>query len=159
MRIGFGYDVHRLVSDRKLILGGVKIKSDLGLLGHSDADVLTHAIIDSLYGALSLGDIGSNFPDTSSEYKDINSMILLERCFGKVKSKGYVLGNIDCTIVAQYPKLSGYILEIRESLAKMLEVSVDDVSVKATTEEGMGFTGAKEGMSAYAVCLLLKSTI
>lgn len=155
-RIGNGYDVHKLVEGRKLILGGIEIPHTLGLLGHSDADVLIHAIMDAMIGALALGDIGQHFPDTDPKYKGISSMELL-RCVKKlVESRGYKIGNIDSQIVAQNPKLKPYILEMRKSIAKVLECDIDRVSVKATTEEKLGFTGEEVGMKAYAVVLLEK---
>lgn len=154
MRIGFGYDVHELVSDRKLILGGVDIPYELGLLGHSDADVLVHAIMDSLLGALALGDIGKLFPDTDMQYKDISSLILLERVYNVMVEKGFQIGNIDATIAAQKPKLAPYIDEMRAVIAKVLNTGVDNINVKATTTEKLGFVGREQGMSSYSVCLL-----
>ena len=154
MRIGHGYDVHKLKEGRKLILGGVTIPHTKGLDGHSDADVLTHAVMDSLIGALALGDIGKLFPDTDNTYKDANSIKLLEKTFDIIKNNGYKIGNIDCTIIAQKPKVSGYTLRMRETLAKALETTIDHISVKATTEEHLGFTGNEEGISAHCVCLL-----
>jgi 2-C-methyl-D-erythritol 2,4-cyclodiphosphate synthase len=156
MRIGHGYDVHRLVSDRPLILGGVDIPYEKGLLGHSDADVLIHAVIDALLGAACLGDIGRLFPDTEPEFKDISSVVLLERAAGLVKSKGYYIENIDSTIVCQAPKLSEYIPDMVWQLAISLEIGEDRVNVKATTEEGLGFTGRGEAIAAHAVALLTK---
>lgn len=154
MRIGHGYDVHRLVPERALFLGGVKIDCELGLLGHSDADVLLHAVCDSLLGAAALGDIGKHFPDTDESYKNISSVKLLERTYGMVKDKGYTVENIDATILAQKPKLSPYIEYMRKNIADALSLDIDAVSVKATTEEGLGFTGEKLGIAAHAVCLL-----
>ena len=154
MRIGFGYDVHELVSDRKLILGGVDIPYELGLLGHSDADVLVHAIMDSLLGALALGDIGKLFPDTDMQYKDISSLVLLERVYNVMVEKGFQIGNIDATIAAQKPKLAPYIDEMRAVIAKVLNTKVDNINVKATTTEKLGFVGREQGMSSYSVCLL-----
>ena len=154
MRIGFGYDVHELVSDRKLILGGVDIPYELGLLGHSDADVLVHAIMDSLLGALALGDIGKLFPDTDMQYKDISSLVLLERVYNVMVEKGFQIGNIDATIAAQKPKLAPYIYEMRAVIAKVLNTKVDNINVKATTTEKLGFVGREQGMSSYSVCLL-----
>lgn len=154
MRIGHGYDVHRLVEARKLILGGVEIPYELGLLGHSDADVLLHAVIDALLGAAALGDIGKLFPDSDPKYKDISSMLLLERAMERIRQKGFRVGNVDVTVIAQRPKLLHYIPRMRENLAQALELSVDRVNVKATTEEGLGFTGSGEGISCHAVCLL-----
>ena len=157
MRIGIGYDVHRLVEDRKLILGGVEIPYEKGLLGHSDADVLVHAVMDALLGAAALGDIGQHFPDTDPEYKGISSIRLLEKVGELLKEKGYTVGNIDSIIVAQRPKLLPYRPQMAENMAKALGISVDQVSVKATTEEGLSFTGSGEGMSAKAVALLVES--
>lgn len=154
MRIGFGYDVHELVSDRKLILGGLDIPYELGLLGHSDADVLVHAIMDSLLGALALGDIGKLFPDTDMQYKDISSLVLLERVYNVMVEKGFQIGNIDATIAAQKPKLAPYIDEMRAVIAKVLNTEVDNINVKATTTEKLGFVGREQGMSSYSVCLL-----
>lgn len=146
-----GYDVHKLVEGRKLILGGVEIEHTLGLLGHSDADVLLHAVADALLGAAALGDIGRHFPDTDAAYKGISSMVLLFRVGELLKARGYEIGNIDATIVAQKPKLAPYIMEMNENIAKTLNTSVDRINVKATTEEQLGFTGAEQGISAYAV--------
>ncbi|MTK12295.1 MAG: 2-C-methyl-D-erythritol 2,4-cyclodiphosphate synthase [Clostridiaceae bacterium] len=154
MRVGTGYDVHRLVSDRPLILGGVSIPHEKGLLGHSDADVLLHAIMDSLLGALALGDIGKHFPDTNKSYKNISSLLLLEKVADLINKKGYKIENIDSTIIAQRPKLAPYIAEMRENIAKTLKISIDDISVKATTEEGLGFSGKEEGISSQSICLL-----
>ena len=154
MRIGTGYDVHRLVSGRKLILGGVDIPYEFGLQGHSDADVLLHAIMDALLGALALGDIGKHFPDTDEKYKDISSLKLLEYCRDLIKEKGYKIGNIDSTVIAQKPKLSPFIETMRQNIANTLQCDVSKISVKATTEEHLGFTGRLEGISAQAVCIL-----
>ena len=154
MRIGHGYDVHRTKEGRALVLGGVTIDCPFGLDGHSDADVLTHAVIDALLGAAALGDIGKLFPDTDQQYKGINSLILLERAYAAVQAAGYRLGNLDSTILCQRPKLAPSILAMRENLARILGVDVGDVSVKATTEEKLGFTGSGEGIAAHAVCLL-----
>lgn len=154
MRIGHGYDVHRLVPERKLILGGVEIPYSLGLLGHSDADVLLHAVIDALLGAAALGDIGKLFPDSDPQYKDISSMLLLERAMEKIRQKGFRVGNVDVTVIAQRPKLLSYIPQMRENLARALDLPLDRVNVKATTEEGLGFTGSGEGISCHAVSLL-----
>ena len=154
MRIGHGYDVHRLTEGRKLILGGVDIPYEKGLLGHSDADVLTHAIMDALLGAAALGDIGKLFPDTDPAYTGADSLVLLERVGELLSKAGYRVGNIDATILAQRPKLAPHIPQMRTSLANRLGIEVDQVSVKATTEEGLGFTGTGEGMAAHAVCLL-----
>lgn len=154
MRIGHGYDVHKLVAGRKCIIGGVDIPSDLGLLGHSDADVLLHAISDSILGAAAMGDIGHLFPDTDDKWKGADSLKLLEEVVRQVNVKGYKIVNIDSTILAQVPKMAPYIYSMRENIAKACNVDVDFVSVKATTEEGLGFTGAKEGIAAHAVCLI-----
>ncbi|RUA07109.1 MAG: 2-C-methyl-D-erythritol 2,4-cyclodiphosphate synthase [Fusobacteria bacterium] len=153
-RIGNGYDVHRLVEGRKLILGGVEIPFEKGLLGHSDADVLIHAIMDGLLGALALGDIGQHFPDTDDTYKGISSIKLLNHVKKLIDKKGFEIVNIDSQIVMQQPKLKPYILEMREKLAKELDLSLDRVSVKATTEEKLGFTGEEVGVKSYAVVLL-----
>ena len=154
MRIGHGYDVHKFAENRELFIGGVKIPYEKGLLGHSDADVLLHAVCDALLGAAAMGDIGKHFPDTDQSFKDINSLILLEKTREIVKNKGYKLCNIDCTVIAQAPKISPYIPEMREKISNALNVDIDLISVKATTEEGLGFTGNKEGISAHAVALI-----
>ncbi|MEG2597443.1 MAG: 2-C-methyl-D-erythritol 2,4-cyclodiphosphate synthase [Oscillospiraceae bacterium] len=154
MRIGQGYDVHRLVENRTLILGGVKIPCEKGLLGHSDADVLTHAIMDALLGALALGDIGQHFPDDSADYQDADSLVLLQKVVELVRKRGFSLINVDSTIVAQAPKLKPYMTAMREKLAEFLQIPMECVSVKATTEEGLGITGQGEGMTATAICLL-----
>ena len=154
MRIGTGYDVHRLVPDRDLMIGGVRIPYEKGLLGHSDADVLLHAVMDALLGAAALGDIGKHFPDSDPAYKGISSLTLLEKVGDFLAEKGFVVENIDSTIIAQAPKMRPYIDTMRENIAGALGMESDFVSVKATTEEGMGFTGAGEGISAQAVCLL-----
>ena len=154
MRIGHGYDVHRLVPDRRLILGGVEIPFERGLLGHSDADVLLHAIADALLGAAALGDIGCLFPDTDPAYAGADSLELLRQVCDAVQQAGYTVGNVDATVLAQRPKLRGYIDDMRRNIAEALQVPVSAVSVKATTEEGLGFTGAGEGIAAHAVCLL-----
>lgn len=156
MRIGIGYDVHRLTEERELILGGVHIPHCLGLLGHSDADVLVHAIMDALLGAIAAGDIGAHFSDRDPAYKNISSLVLLERTRDIVKEKGYRIENIDSIVAAQKPKLAPYIGQMREKIAQTLEIPVDCVSVKATTEEQLGFTGREEGISARAVCLVEK---
>ena len=156
MRIGHGYDVHRLVKERSLILGGVDIPHDKGLLGHSDADVLVHAIMDSIIGALGLGDIGKHFPDTDIEYKGISSILLLERVAQLMRSEGYHIVNIDATVIAQRPKLASYIEKMRENIAGVLGCEVCQVNVKATTEEKLGFTGNEEGISAHSVALIEK---
>ncbi len=156
MRIGHGYDVHRLVENRKLILGGVLIPYEKGLLGHSDADVLVHSIMDAILGALALGDIGKLFPDNDPSFKDIDSMVLLKKVYEKMCEKGYSVSNIDCTIVAQAPKLLPYIQEMRNNVAKVLCCDIDVVNIKATTEEKLGFTGSGEGISVHAVALIKK---
>ena len=154
MRIGQGYDVHKLIEGRKLILGGIEIPHTLGLLGHSDADVLSHAITDAILGASALGDIGLHFPDTDDTWKGADSIELMKLAYAKVLDKGYVLENIDATVMAQKPKLRPYIDKIRENIADALELDIDRVSIKATTEEGLGFTGREEGIAASAVVLL-----
>lgn len=154
MRIGFGYDVHELVEGRALIIGGVDIPHIKGLLGHSDADVLVHAIMDSILGALALGDIGAHFPDTDAEYKDISSLELLKRVKKTMDKEKYKIGNIDATVAAQAPKLAPYILEMREKIAGVLNCPLGAINVKATTTEKLGFVGRKEGMSSYSVCML-----
>ncbi len=154
MRIGYGYDVHRLTEGRKLILGGVEIPFEKGLLGHSDADVLTHAAADALLGAAALGDIGKLFPDTDPRYEGADSLKLLSEVCKLLSEKGYAIGNLDCTLIAQRPKIAPYIEKMRENLARACGVEVDQISVKATTEEGLGFTGAGEGMAASATALL-----
>ncbi len=156
IRIGMGYDVHRLVEGRKCIIGGVDIPYEKGLLGHSDADVLLHAIMDAMLGALALGDIGKHFPDTDPAYEGIDSLRLLERTDALIRNEGYAVGNIDATIIAQAPKMRPYIDTMRENIAEVLHVGVDRINVKATTEEGLGFTGSGEGISAQAICLLTK---
>ena len=154
MRIGHGYDVHRFAEDRKLFLGGIEIPHTKGLLGHSDADVLLHAICDALLGAAALGDIGKLFPDNDNAYKDIDSKILLKKTVEYIKEKNYVVSNIDCTVIAQKPKLAPYIDEMRHAIANICAINLDAVNVKATTEEKLGFTGREEGISAHAVCLI-----
>ena len=154
MRIGHGYDVHRLVEGRRLILGGVEIPYEKGLLGHSDADVLAHAVADALLGAAALGDIGGMFPDTDPAFLDADSLVLLRRVTVAVEAAGFRIENIDATVLAQKPKLKDYIPAMREKRAAAGGLNVEQVSVKATTEEGLGFTGAEEGMAAHAVCLL-----
>jgi 2-C-methyl-D-erythritol 2,4-cyclodiphosphate synthase len=154
MRIGHGYDVHRLVPDRKLILGGVEIPWELGLLGHSDADVLLHAVMDALLGAAALRDIGNLFPDNDPRYKGISSMLLLREVYEKLREKGYTVGNVDVTVIAQRPKLKDHIPAMIRNIAETLEICEDRVNVKATTEEHLGFTGRGEGMACHAVCLL-----
>lgn len=156
MRIGHGYDVHRLTEGRKLILGGVEIPWEKGLDGHSDADVLLHAVMDAMLGAAALGDIGKHFPDTDASYKGIDSMVLLKRVKQVVAKKGYVLSNLDVTVIAQRPKLAPHIPQMREQIAGCLDVDLDQINIKATTEEHLGFTGRGEGISCHAVCLLEK---
>ena len=156
MRIGHGYDVHRLVENRKLILGGVEIAHEKGLLGHSDADVLAHAISDALLGALAKGDIGHLFPDNDPKYEGADSLWLMSQIVPIIESEGYKISNIDSTIIAQAPKLAPHIQKMRENIAKTLGIPTDSVSVKATTEEGLGFSGEKLGIAAHAVCLLEK---
>lgn len=155
-RIGTGYDVHRLVSGRRLVLCGVEIPCEKGLLGHSDADVAVHALMDALLGALAMGDIGHLFPDTDAKYKGADSMKLLQRVAELVHAKGYLVGNLDLTVVAQAPKLAPHIQKMRENLATALQVALDRVSVKATTTEGLGFAGRGEGIAAECVCLIVK---
>ena len=154
MRIGFGYDVHKLVEGRKLILGGVQIPYTLGLLGHSDADVMLHSVMDALLGAAALGDIGKHFPDTDPAFKGIDSMLLLNKVYSLLKESGYKVNNIDVTIAAQAPKLSPFIEAMRENLAKALEVENSQINVKATTTEHLGFEGRGEGISSYCVCTI-----
>lgn len=156
MRVGMGYDVHKLVEDRELILGGVKIPYEKGLLGHSDADVLVHAIMDALLGAAALGDIGKHFPDTDPKYKGISSIRLLEHVADLLDEEHYIVENIDATIIAQRPRMRPYIDTMREHVAQALHISVDQVNIKATTEEGLGFTGSGEGISSQAICALEK---
>lgn len=154
MRIGMGYDVHKLVENRDLMLGGVKIPYELGLLGHSDADVLLHAIIDSLLGASALGDIGKHFPDTDPKYKGISSISLLREVGKLLKDTGFKISNIDSTIIAQRPKMAPHIQTMRENIAIALDINIDQINVKATTEEGLGFTGEGKGISANSICLI-----
>lgn len=154
MRIGIGYDVHTLVEGRKLILGGVQIEHTLGLYGHSDADVLVHAIMDALLGAAAMGDIGRHFPDTDDSYKGIDSMLLLEKVIHLLKEKGYTVNNVDAVIVAQRPKLAPYISVMEKNIASVLGVNIDSVNIKATTTEKLGFEGRQEGISAQAVCTI-----
>lgn len=153
-RIGHGYDVHRLVEGRKLILGGVEIEHSLGLLGHSDADVLLHAISDALLGAAAMGDIGGMFPDTDPAFKDADSLELLKKVIERLKENGYEIGNIDATVIAQKPKLKPFIEKMRENIALACESDVSQINVKATTEEKLGFTGSEEGIAAHAVCII-----
>lgn len=157
MRIGMGYDVHKLVSNRDLILGGVTIPYELGLLGHSDADVLLHAITDSLLGASALGDIGTHFPDTDPKYKGISSIALLEAVGKLLNDNNWTIENIDSTIIAQKPKMAPYISTMRENIARALNISLNQINVKATTEEGLGFTGEGKGISSQSICLLTKT--
>ncbi|MGN0492988.1 MAG: 2-C-methyl-D-erythritol 2,4-cyclodiphosphate synthase [Acutalibacteraceae bacterium] len=154
MKIGHGYDVHRLTKDRLLVLGGVTVPFEMGLLGHSDADVLLHAVCDALLGAAALGDIGKHFPDSDNEYLNIDSRILLKKTVALLREKGYAVVNIDATVIAQRPKLAPFIEQMRNNIAEDCGVSVDSVNVKATTEEGLGFTGDLSGISAHAVCLI-----
>jgi len=154
MRIGSGYDVHRLVEGRDLIIGGVKIPYEKGLLGHSDADVLTHAIMDSLLGAAALGDIGKHFPDTDSKYKGVSSLVLLERVKELLEENFYLIENIDATIIAQQPKMAPHIEAMRENISKVLGIDLNQINIKATTEEGLGFTGEGQGISSNSICLL-----
>lgn len=156
IRIGNGYDVHRLVEGRRLVLGGVEIPHTKGVLGHSDGDVLIHAVMDAILGALALGDIGQHFPNTDMQYEGIDSRILLGKVNEIMKSKGYQIGNLDCIVAAQKPKLKDYLNEMRISMAKILDTEMENVSVKATTEEKLGFTGREEGIKAYCVVLLRK---
>ncbi|MBE6956355.1 MAG: 2-C-methyl-D-erythritol 2,4-cyclodiphosphate synthase [Ruminococcaceae bacterium] len=154
VRIGHGYDVHRLVTERKLILGGVEVPYEFGLLGHSDADVLTHAVMDALLGAVALGDIGTHFPDTDPVYKGADSLKLLDHVMQLLERRGWQVGNVDATIVAQRPKLATYLPQMKENLAQRMHVSPEQVNVKATTEEKLGFTGSGEGIAVHAVALL-----
>lgn len=156
MRIGHGYDVHRLVRGRRLILGGVDIPHETGLLGHSDADVLTHAVMDALLGAAAMGDIGHLFPDNDPAFAGADSLALLREVMARLHAEGYAVGNIDCTVLAQAPKLAPHIAQMRRNLAGCLDIGTDCVSIKATTEEGLGFTGAREGIAAHAVVLIEK---
>ncbi len=157
IRIGHGYDVHRLVPERKLILGGVDIPCSLGLLGHSDADVLVHAVLDAVIGAMGLGDIGKHFPDTSPEYKGISSLVLAERVRELLIENCFTVSNIDATVVAQKPKLLPFVPQMRENIAASLGISPERINIKATTEEGLGFTGVGEGISSHAVCIIVKN--
>lgn len=157
IRVGFGFDVHQLVEGRELWLGGIRLEHSLGLLGHSDADVLIHAICDALLGAANMRDIGYHFPDNAGEYKNIDSKILLKKTVNLIATKGYQVGNIDATICAERPKLKAFIPKMQETLASVMGVDVDDVSIKATTTEKLGFTGREEGISAYATVLINKT--
>lgn len=154
MRIGLGYDVHKLIEERPLIIGGVNVPNEKGLLGHSDADVLIHAIMDSILGALALGDIGKYFPDTDERYKGVDSMELLKSVNNLINNKGYKINNLDSIIIAQSPKMAPYIEQMRKNIAEALNTDMGKISVKATTEEGLGFTGMKQGISAQSICLL-----
>lgn len=156
MRVGIGYDVHRLVEDRKLILGGVEIPHEKGLLGHSDADVLVHAIMDALLGAAAMGDIGRHFPDNDNSFKDINSLVLLKNVYELLLKEDYIISNIDATLVCQKPKLAPYIEDMKKNIASVLSLDVNQVNIKATTTESLGFEGRKEGVSSHAVCLIYK---
>ena len=156
-RIGFGYDAHRLVKDRPLIIGGLRIPHDFGLAGHSDADVLIHAIIDGILGALAMGDIGTHFPDNDPAYKDMDSVIMLEKVMEWVKRDGYRINNLDNTIVLENPKLAPHILGMKERLSGVLEIRTDQINIKATTTEGMGFCGRKEGIAAFSIVSLVKA--
>jgi 2C-methyl-D-erythritol 2,4-cyclodiphosphate synthase len=156
IRVGFGYDVHALVSGRELWIGGVKLEHEKGLLGHSDADVLLHAVCDALLGAANMRDIGFHFPDTAGEYKNIDSKILLARTMELIRSKGYELGNIDATVCAERPKLNPHIPAMKSAMAEAMKVDEEDISIKATTTEKLGFTGREEGISAYATVLITK---
>lgn len=156
IRVGHGYDVHRLVENRKLIIGGVDIPHNVGLLGHSDADVLIHAVMDAVIGALGLGDIGKHFPDNDNTYKDISSMALAEKVYDLLVENGYGIVNIDATVIAQKPKLAPYINEMKANIARVFRITEDRVNIKATTEEKLGFTGNLEGISSHAVCLIAK---
>ena len=157
MRIGMGYDVHRLTEDRKLVLGGVEIPYEKGLLGHSDADVLLHAVMDALLGAAALGDIGKHFPDTDPAYKGISSILLLKHVGGLLRSNGWKIGNIDATVIAQRPKLAPYIRNMCENIAEALDIDIDQINVKATTGEGLGFTGEGLGIASNAICIVEKA--
>lgn len=159
MRIGHGYDVHRLAEGRKLYIGGVEIPHTLGLLGHSDADVLLHAVCDALLGAAALGDIGKHFPDSDPKYKGIDSAFLLKHCGNLLKERGYAVCNLDCTVIAQRPKLAPHIETMRQKIASCLEISAEQVNVKATTEEKLGFTGREEGIAAHAVTIIEKRQV
>lgn len=156
MRVGIGYDVHKLTENRDLILGGVNIPYEKGLLGHSDADVLVHAIMDSLLGAAAMGDIGKHFPDNDNSFKDINSLFLLEKVYELLLKEDYIISNIDATIVCQKPKLAPYIDQMRKNIANILKLDANQVNIKATTTESLGFEGRKEGISSHSVCLVYK---
>ena len=156
-RTGIGFDVHAFADNRKLIIGGIEIPHHKGLAGHSDADVLLHAITDALLGALALGDIGKHFPDTDEQFKDVDSAILLKKTYQLIKEKGYKIGNIDSVVALQEPKLAKYILQIQEKISSILEAGIDQISIKATTTEGLGFIGREEGISAFASVLIFKA--
>ena len=157
IRVGMGYDVHRLVEGRELWLGGIKINHEMGLLGHSDADVLIHAVCDALLGAANMRDIGYHFPDTAGEYENIDSKVLLRKTVELIRDKGYEIGNVDVTVCAERPKLNPHIPQMKETLVKVMEIPEEDISIKATTTEKLGFTGREEGISAYAVALICKN--
>lgn len=159
MRIGHGYDVHRLISNRKLVLGGVEVPHHFGLFGHSDADVLTHAVMDALLGAAALGDIGQHFPDTDEEYLGASSLLLLGRVMELLRQHHWKVGNIDATIIAQRPKLAAFLPEMRQNFSKYLGIPISCINIKATTEEGLGFSGKEEGIAAHAVVLLEENMI
>ncbi len=154
MRIGHGYDVHRFSENRPLFLGGIEIPYEMGLLGHSDADVLLHAICDALLGAATFGDIGKHFPDTDEQYKGIDSKLLLKNVYNKITEKGFKIVNIDATVIAQKPKISPYIEKIRETIAEILNTDINNINIKATTEEGLGFTGELKGIACHCICLI-----
>ncbi|WAW14972.1 2-C-methyl-D-erythritol 2,4-cyclodiphosphate synthase [Peptostreptococcus equinus] len=156
MRIGLGYDVHKLVEGRDLIIGGVKIDHETGLLGHSDADVLTHAVIDAIFGALAIGDLGRHFPDTDPRFKGADSLKLMEYAADKMDQMGYKIANIDCTIIAQKPKMAPHLEEMKINFARILNTELTNINIKATTEEGLGFTGQKLGIASQAICLLFE---
>ena len=156
MKVGIGYDVHKLVENRDLIIGGVKIPHEKGLLGHSDADVLTHAVIDSIFGALGVGDLGKHFPDTDPKYKGADSLKLMAYSYDLMQEMGYEIGNIDCIIIAQAPKMAPHLEKMKENFAEVLHTDVSNINIKATTEEGLGFTGKKEGIASQSICLLNK---
>lgn len=158
MRFGIGYDVHPLKKKRKLVLGGVEIPSKIGLFGHSDGDVFLHAVCDALLGAAGLGDIGQHFPDTDSKYKNISSLILLKKTYQLIKDMHYEINNIDGIIIAEAPKISGYFEKMKEKISEILEIEKEDTNIKATTSEGLGFIGRKEGISAYCVVSIIKTT-
>ncbi len=157
MRVGIGYDVHKLVEGRDLIIGGVCIPHDKGLLGHSDADVLTHAVIDAIFGALGVGDLGRHFPDTDEKYRGADSLKLLEYAENLMNQMGYIIGNIDCTIIAQKPKMAPHLDKMKENFSRILKTELTNINIKATTEEGLGFTGIEEGISSQCICMILKN--